>query len=87
MALLAAQADEGRNGGETVGSLIQAIRQKHCRHRLIHCGKWLHEDKEWAISGTCVTCGFTAFRFSITDECVENMYKELQEEKQGEENR
>lgn len=85
--MLAAQADGSGKAGNAVEKLIQAIRQKHCRHKLIHCGKWLHEDKEWAISGTCVTCGFTVFRFSITDECVENMYKELQEEKQGEENR
>lgn len=35
--MLAAQTDKGRNGEDAMGKLIQAIRQKRCRHRYVKC--------------------------------------------------
>ena len=67
-----------------MGSLIQAIRQKHCRHKLIHCGKWLHEGKTWHLTCQCAVCDREIFHISLKDACAEKMYDEMQKEKGGE---
>ena len=68
------------NGGDTVGKLIQAIRQKRCRHRYVKCGNWFHEGGMWHLSGKCAACGYEALHLSLADKEIVRMYEEMQKE-------
>ena len=65
--------------------LMQAIRQKTCRHRFVDCASWIHKSaiQTWSLTGTCANCGRRVFDLSMPDESVENMYKDMQKEKRG----
>ena len=68
-------------------NLITKIRQKMCCHRRISGGGWVHEGiiQSWTIIGICDRCGCKVFELSLSDKSIENMYKDMQKEKLGEE--
>ena len=69
-----------------MGKLMQAIRQRTCRHKHVNGGGWVYDsaNQEWGIIGICDRCGYKVFELRISDKSIENMHEEMQEEKRGE---